>query len=214
MPTTDDLRTAMNDLAGGTDALSSAAVLRAGKRHRTRRRLVGGAGAAATVLAVVAVVAVLPWRQGGDRSAPIATATSAAVSASPSAPALTRAERFVPGPERETERGVFTTEITDRQLPAGEDFAATVDLIRIPGVSTLPEPVVDAGDRVYVITVAGTKVHVLEDPVTVGVDRQYEWIAGDTHWVLAANAYSTATDEIYGPSEDDLRWLIERALKR
>jgi hypothetical protein len=50
MPTTDDLRKAMNDLAAGTDSLSPTDLLRDAKRYRARRWLLAGAGAAGKML--------------------------------------------------------------------------------------------------------------------------------------------------------------------
>ncbi len=211
MATTDDPRTALNDLPGGTESLSSPALLRDAERRRTRRRLLAGTGTAAAVLAVVALTSLFSWKAGGERVAPVA---SAAVSASPSAPALTHAERFAFGPEQETERDVFTTVITDLKLPEGEVDEARLDLIRIPGESKISPPSGDAGDRIREITVAGTKVRVTEQTVDAGWDRQLEWIVGDTRYVLVADAYSTLAGTRYGPAEDDLRRLVERTLKR
>lgn len=212
MPTTDDLRTAMNELVAEAEALSSANLLRAGKRHRTRRRLLTGTGAAAAVLAVVAVVSQGPWKPHREQTAP---AASAVVSASPSPSAMTRAERFVYGPEQETEQGVFTTVITDRQLPEGEVDEAEVDLRRIPGESKLPQSSIPSdGERIREIVVAGTKVRILEGPADAGWDRQLDWIVGHTLYVLSANAHETAARQFYGPTEDDLRWMIEKTLTR
>ncbi len=59
MPTQDELRNVMNDVAATTEPLSATAVLHAGKRYRNRRRVLAGSGAAAAVLAVVAGIAVL-----------------------------------------------------------------------------------------------------------------------------------------------------------
>lgn len=64
--TQDSLRDAMNNLAHTIDPLDSAAVLRSGRRQRTRRRLAGTAGIVAAVLVVAGGIAVLrPTTTGG-----------------------------------------------------------------------------------------------------------------------------------------------------
>ncbi|GAA3339621.1 hypothetical protein GCM10020358_24040 [Amorphoplanes nipponensis] len=214
MATTEELRMAMNDLAAGTESLSSAALLRAGKRHRTRRRLLVAAGAAAAVLAVVGVASLVAGRPGGGQSAPVAAAESPVAPASPSVPGPSRADRFAFGPEKETEPGVFTTVITDRRLPDGATDQAQLDLMRIPGETELGPAGADADTRIRTLTVAGAEVRLEEEQADVGWNRQLEWIAGGTRYVLAANAYSTDAGTPYGATEDDLRWLVERTIKR
>ncbi|GAA0813982.1 hypothetical protein [Spirilliplanes yamanashiensis] len=75
MPTQDELRNVMNDVAATTEPLSAATVLHAGKRYRNRRRLLAAGGAAAAVLGVVAGIAVLsPGSPDGTTGAGDATA--------------------------------------------------------------------------------------------------------------------------------------------
>ena len=180
------------------------------------------AGAAAVLLAT-GVAACDPGGDsgGGSSGSPdrpdlgVLEPSVAAVPVATSPTALDRAERFQSEPEEESERGVFSTVIIDRQLPPGEDLEAEVTVHRIPGESKLVPTRAEDGNRVYTITVAGTKVEVEEYKANpAGYDRQLQWIVGHTWYVLQSGPYTTRKDVVYGPTLDDLRWIVERIIRK
>lgn len=76
MPTEEELRNVMNDIAATTEPLSATTVLHAGKQYRNRRRLLAGSGAAAAVLAVVAGISFLGPRPHEGTAAGAGDATA------------------------------------------------------------------------------------------------------------------------------------------
>jgi hypothetical protein len=172
------------------------------------------AGSAAVLLAT-AVTACDPGR-GSDRPdlGVLEPVTVPSVPTSPSSTVLARAERFKDEPEQESERGVFSTVIIDRQLPPDADLEAEVTVHRMPGESKLVPTKAEDGNRVYTITVAGTNVEVDESKANPGgYDRQLQWIVGNTRYVLASGPYTTREEVVYGPTLDDLRWIVERIIR-
>lgn len=73
-PTTDDLRTAMNDLARTTDPLEPGPVLRSGRRRRARRRLAAAGAAVALVAVTGGIFGLRP-----DGNAPVVAGDSRAI---------------------------------------------------------------------------------------------------------------------------------------
>lgn len=196
MPTVDDLRAALNDLAADTQGLSSSEVLRGGKRLRTRQRLMAYGGAAVAV-AGVAVGAM-------QLSTPPPVVPNVGISTpAVSATATPARELFEWGGEAETEKGVYARELTFTAVPADAPDKPVVTITRVPGESRLPPPDGHQG-VVKTATVRGSEVRVTEEKTDNGTYFQLEFVDDSTHWIITANPYLTDDGRAYGPSEDDL----------
>lgn len=200
MPTTEDLRTALSDLATRTDPLPAADLLRRGRRHRLNRRLLAASGSAAAVVAVVAAVAWGPWRPAAEPvpvvAAPATSEPVPVTSAVPPAPAL----RFTFGPEENDEPGVRASVITDRTVPA--DIAEDMYwLHRVPGDKTPA----DAGAET---DLGGVRVRMTKDKIDAGYQRQLDWTADGNRYILTVTDVRGDDDRTYGTSTPDLAWLV------
>jgi hypothetical protein len=213
MPTLDHLRAAMNDVAADTPALSSSELLRAGKRRQTRNRALSGAGVvvAITGIAFAAAQLIGPGSPGPQTAAAPATATTApGISSAAVVPDTPPVQRFAFGPETKSEKNVFESEITDQQAPGGAD-KAILSVWRIAGDRKLAAP---DGSKVRRLEVAGIKVRVQEEKTANGWIRSYEFLARGNRWVVQADPYTTDDGKPYGPTEDDVRWIIETLSKK
>ncbi|MEU8660816.1 hypothetical protein [Actinoplanes philippinensis] len=215
MPTQDELRAAMNDLAVGIDPLPAADLLRRARRRRARIRLAAMSGAAVAVAGIFFLV--VPGRPQPPVVPPAVSLPSAgpSPSASASPTRLAREQRFVFGPETETDTGIFTTVITDTVTPPGPERQTPAEsyLDRIPGETSLPA--INGDDRaVREIVIAGTPVRVFSEPAGGGARREFQWISGGALYLLRSEPAMTYQDVVYGPTEADLHWLVERSISR
>ncbi|BEL09176.1 hypothetical protein Q0Z83_073670 [Actinoplanes sichuanensis] len=228
MPTQDELRAVMNDLAAGIGPLPAADLLRRARRRRARIRLAAMSGAMVAVAGILFLV--VPGRTqppvvppaislpSTDPSPPVVSppATDPRASASAAA-ALARERRFVFGPETRTDTGIFTTVITDTATPPGPERQSPAEshLDRIPGETELPAvETADAPLNVWEFTAAGTTVRVIESEAGAGTRRELQWISGGALYLLRSEPAMTPRGVVYGPTEDDLEWLAERVLTR
>ncbi|GAA3339663.1 hypothetical protein GCM10020358_24250 [Amorphoplanes nipponensis] len=134
-----------------------------------------------------------------------------------SVPARAGRPCFAFGPRRDRGARVFTHgHHRDRRLADGATDQAQLDLMRIPRDRAGPERGADA-DTESARSQCGRRASApgrWNGRCRAG-PRQLEWIAGGTRYVLAANAYSTdARSRRTARTEDDLRWLVERTIKR
>jgi hypothetical protein len=210
MTTTEELRTAMNELAAETPPLHSGDLLRQGRRYRARRRLMAGGGAVAAALGVVVAVNVLPVQLD---TAPVPTGTGPVVVATGLAPD----DRFVFGKEEYTGSG-FRTMITDRQLPPYDrdqgppPQQAELTLLRWPGETTLaPAP---TGGQVRTITVSGVTVRIHEEKSRNGWSRWLDWVDGTNRYSLVVQPYYYRDEVSYGAMSSDLPWIVAKIIER
>ncbi|GIE76131.1 hypothetical protein Aph02nite_20810 [Actinoplanes philippinensis] len=213
MPTQDELRAALNDLAVGVDPLPAADLLRRARRRRARIRLAAMSGAAVAVAGIFLLVA--PGRPQPPVVPPTVSLPSAGPSASASPTRLAREQRFVFGPETETDTGIFTTVITDTVTPPGPEKQTPAEsyLDRIPGETSLPA--INGDDRaVREIVIAGTPVRVFSEPAGGGTRREFQWISDGALHLLRSEPAMTYQGVVYGPTEADLHWLVERSISR
>jgi hypothetical protein len=64
------------------------------------------------------------------------------------------------------------------------------------------------------MTVHGIAVRVDKYKTDAGYDRQIYWVANESLYVLLAQDCRADDDRPYGPSNSDLKWLVQDITKR
>ncbi|MFG1608685.1 hypothetical protein [Actinoplanes sp. NPDC049265] len=206
MPTVDDLRTALNDLATDTPGLSSELMLRQGKRLRTRRRLFATGG----VLALAGVAAVLFQFGGGPRAVPAGPRPSTAVTTD----VVAIDQLFEITAEREAEPGVFTRGFTYLGFPAETRFQARCELSRhTPDSKRLPGTYPTSGKPTSWVLRGGVRVTASEEPSGEGTARFFKWTYRTSQYFMTCDPYDRKSDTPtalpHGPSDNELFALLE-----
>lgn len=172
MPTVENFRAALNDVAADTPPLPSAQLLRAGRRLRRRRRVLAGCGTALAV-AGIATGAGLVAAPSSPPPAPLAQTSSPAAEASSPAPAAIDLSALDAALVGDAQSGVV---ISDGPTNGAHVFHVRRDF----GQTTLPPAGAGATTRLF----SGVGVRI------TSVDKQvrYEWISSsEVRWTLTTD---------------------------
>lgn len=205
MPTVDDLRTALNDLAADTPGLSSDDMLRAGRRFRTRRRVMAVSGATLVVAAGLAFGLTGPNLAAPPvTSAPTDRATTAVVPIE---------QLFEATGELEAESGVHTRAFTYLAVPSELRFQATARYSRVKAPQKLPDTVDVPLAPPTTVTLDGVPVTVTLQATDEGVGRFLTWTHHGSNYYLSADPERRTGEEPtklpHGPNDTELYALVE-----
>jgi hypothetical protein len=207
MPTVDDLRTALNDLAADTPGLSSELMLRQGRRLRTRRRLVASGGAI-----VAAGVAAVLLQFGGSQRAAVPAGPRPSTAATTDVVAID--QLFEITGEQAVEPGVYSRGFTYLGFPAETRFQARCELTRrTSGSQILPGDGTTTGKVTSWTLRGGVTVAASEAPSDEGTARDFRWTHRASQYFLSCDPYdrtsTTPTTLPHGPSDNELFALLE-----